>query len=60
MKFKLKEKCLNEGIKRKLKGVSFQSEEVNGDGNFDDEDDDEEIGMNCLELLNKVICMIGQ
>ena len=50
MKLKLKEKRSKEGTKRKSKGVSFHSEEVNGDGNSDDEDDDdddEEIGMNC-------------
>lgn len=59
MKLKLKEKRSNEGTKRKSKGVSFQSEEVNGDGNSDDEDDDEEIGMNCSELLNKVTRTTG-
>lgn len=60
MKLKLKEKRSKEGTKRKSKGVSFQSEEVNGDGNSDDEDDDdEEIGMNCSELLNKVTRTTG-
>ena len=44
MKLKLKEKRSKEGTKRKSKGVSFQSEEVNGDENSDD-DDDEEIGI---------------
>lgn len=51
MKLKLKEKRSKDGTKRKSKGVSFQNEEVNGDGNSDDEDDDEEIGMNGSELL---------
>ena len=44
MKLKLKEKRSKDGTKRKSKGVSFQSEEVNGDENSDDEDDDEEMG----------------
>lgn len=43
MKLKLKEKRSKDGTRRKSKGVSFESEEVNGDGNSDDEDDDEEI-----------------
>lgn len=49
MKLKLKEKRSKDGTKRKSKGVSFHSEEVNGDGNSDDEDDDEEIGMSCSD-----------
>lgn len=50
MKLKLKEKRSKDGTKRKSKGVSFQSEEVNGDGNSDDEDDEEEMGINCTKL----------
>ena len=49
MKLKLKEKRSKDGTRRKSKGVSFESEEVNGDGNSDDEDDDEEIGMSCSD-----------
>ena len=45
MKLKLKEKRSKDGTTKKSRGVSFQSEEVNGDGTSDDEDDDEEIGM---------------
>lgn len=44
MKLKLKEKRSKEGTKKKSKGVSFQSGEVNGDENSDD-DEDEEMGM---------------
>ena len=44
MKLKLKEKRSKEGTKKKSKGVSFQSEEVNGDENSDD-DEDEEMGI---------------
>jgi len=51
MKLKLKEKRSKDGTKRKSKGVSFQSEEVNGDGNSDDEEDIEDMGMNRSELL---------
>ena len=47
MKLKLKEKRSKDGTKRKGKGVSFQSEEVNGDENSDDEDD-EEMGIKTL------------
>lgn len=44
MKLKLKEKRSKDGTKRRGKGVSFQSEEVNGEENSDDEDDEEDMG----------------
>ncbi|KAJ7353845.1 cAMP-dependent protein kinase type II-beta regulatory subunit [Desmophyllum pertusum] len=43
LEMRLIEKRSKDGTKRKSKGVSFQSEEVNGDDNSDDEDDDEDI-----------------
>lgn len=49
MKFKIKEKCLKDGMKKKLRGVSFYVEENGGD-NFDDEDDEEDIGIYCVEV----------
>ena len=44
MKLKLKEKRSKDGTKRRGKGVSFKSEEVNGEENSDDEDDEEDMG----------------
>lgn len=53
MKLKLKEKRSKDGTKKKSKGVSFTSEEVNGDENSDDEDSEEEMGMNFTESCYK-------
>ena len=44
MKLKLKETRSKDGTKRRGKGVSFQSKEVNGEESSDDEDDEEDMG----------------
>lgn len=58
MKLKLKEKRSKDGTKRRGKGVSFQSEEVNGDENSDDEDDEEDMGKKNYWLYNNPTCSI--
>ena len=61
MKLKLKEKRSKDGTKRRGKGVSFQSEEVNGEENSDDEDDEEDMGkkiIGCTITLNNPTCSI--
>ena len=58
MKLKLKEKRSKDGTKRRGKGVSFQSEEVNGEENSDDEDDEEDMGKKNYWLYNNPTCSI--